>query len=62
MSDDADLTQERLEKEEAFRRKYRQESAPIMGTGYCLNCGEAIRKDWRWCNAACRDDFEHRTK
>jgi hypothetical protein len=62
MSDDADLTQERLEKEEAFRRKYRQESTPITGTGYCLNCGEAIRKDWRWCDQYCRDDYEHRNK
>jgi hypothetical protein len=62
MSDDADLTQERLEKEEAFRRKYRQEEAPIKGTGFCLNCGEAIRKDWRWCNAECRDDYEYRSK
>lgn len=62
MSDDADRTQERLELEEAIRRQYRQESAPIKGTGFCLNCGEPIRKDMRWCDQYCRDDFEQRKK
>jgi RNA polymerase-binding transcription factor DksA len=63
MSDDADKTQDRLELEDSIRRKYNaRESAPIKGTGYCLNCGEAIRKDWRWCDQYCRDDYEHRNK
>jgi|688.fasta_scaffold371682_3 RNA polymerase-binding transcription factor DksA len=62
MSDDVDKTQERLELEETIRKRYRkQEATPIKGMGYCLNCGEPIRKDWRWCDQDCRDDYEHRT-
>lgn len=62
MSDDADRTQDRIELEEKIRRKYRQTDAPIMGTGFCLNCGEALSKDMRWCDQYCRDDYEQRKK
>lgn len=62
MSDDVDQTQDRLDIEQALRTKYRKEPAPIKGLGYCLNCGEPLRKDWRWCDKYCRDDYEFRTK
>lgn len=28
------------------------------GIGLCLNCGEAVPGDARWCDAHCRDDWE----
>ena len=62
MADEIDRTQDRLELEEQIKRQYRNTDAPIKGTGFCLNCGEAIRKDMRWCDSHCRDDFEHRAK
>lgn len=31
-------------------------------TGRCLNCGVRLRKDRRWCNAECREDWEARRK
>ena len=32
-------------------------------TGYCLNCGEPISEQGRrWCNADCRDDWQHEFK
>lgn len=29
-------------------------------TGHCLNCSARLRKDRRWCNAECREDWEAR--
>lgn len=29
-------------------------------TGCCLNCGEPLADGRRWCDAACRDDYEYR--
>lgn len=28
--------------------------------GHCLNCGERVKKERRWCNAECREDWEAR--
>jgi hypothetical protein len=62
MSDDVDKTQERLELEETIRKQYHKESVPLKGKGHCLNCGEPLKKDLRWCDQHCRDDYEHRLK
>lgn len=62
MSDDIDRTQERLEIEEMLRRKYASEETSIQGTGQCLNCGDSISKDRRWCNKECADDWEYYNK
>jgi len=40
---------------EALQRR-RPEAPPACGA--CLYCGEALRPGLRWCDAACRDDFE----
>lgn len=32
--------------------------APIPhGPGYCLECGVALAKPFRWCSAPCRDNY-----
>lgn len=61
MSDEADVTQDRVESEEEARRKYRQDIPKVRGVGVCLNCGEAVAKGIRWCDRYCRDDYENRT-
>ena len=40
--DDADLTQARLEAEEALRARYSKPTAPAMRYAHCLDCGEPI--------------------
>lgn len=30
----------------------------VHATGYCLNCGEDMPDNQRWCDADCRDDWE----
>jgi len=27
-------------------------------TGKCLNCFKPLKNDMRWCNSACRDDYQ----
>lgn len=31
--------------------------ASIAATGKCLNCGQALPRRMRWCDAGCRDDW-----
>jgi hypothetical protein len=35
----------------------RAQNQPIVFTGQCLNCEEVVTKG-RFCDAACREDFE----
>ena len=51
MSDDADKTQERA-----------SEEIQTQGTGQCLNCGDKITKERRWCSKECADDWEYYNK
>jgi predicted aldo/keto reductase-like oxidoreductase len=63
MSDDADMTQDRLELEEKIRRKYIHRTAnEVDATGYCLNCGEDLPIDKRWCDADCQQDWQKRRR
>lgn len=34
----------------------------IKPCGKCLNCGEEVESDLRWCDAECRTDFEYRNE
>lgn len=36
---------------------FRKPEGPVA-CGECHNCGAALATDLRWCNAACRDDWE----
>jgi hypothetical protein len=59
MSDDVDITQDRLEKEETQRRNELNKIRYLKGTGYCLNCSEPLNDNRRWCDKYCAEDWEH---
>jgi hypothetical protein len=59
MSDDADKTQDRLEKEEMLRRREQETIVYVKGTGQCLNCGEKLNDSRRWCDKDCADDWDY---
>jgi hypothetical protein len=56
MPDLADLAQTQQERLEACRIARKPEAPPA--TGFCLNCGEPLPDDLRWCSIECRDDWE----
>jgi hypothetical protein len=58
--DDADLTQERMEKEMALRLRVRRPE--LQPTGSCHNCDEAVLADAKFCDVDCRHDYERREK
>lgn len=62
MSDDADKTQDRIELEEALRRREMKNIKYVEGTGFCLNCGEKLNDNRRWCDKDCADDWDYLTK
>jgi RNA polymerase-binding transcription factor DksA len=63
MSDDADMTQDRMELEDKIRKKYTQRLAKeAEANGYCLECGEDLPAEKRWCDANCRDLWEERRR
>lgn len=56
--DDADMTQERSEKEaELLLAASRRPEGP-KPTGFCLFCGEELDAGRRWCDAEHRDAWE----
>ena len=61
MSDEADVSQDRMEKEAELRKKFtpsnRLEVEPI---GKCYNCGEKVAEGVRWCDKDCQDDWKKR--
>lgn len=59
--DDADIAGARQEAEMARKLKAAHEFAPeAQPTGFCLNCGEPLQNDRRWCGPECREDWERR--
>jgi len=66
MADIADRANDRAEffLEQAQRQR-RETAAAIPATGFCLACGAPLPAG-RWCNAACRDEWQadqkHREK
>jgi hypothetical protein len=63
MSDEADISQDRLEKEDAIRRKYAPANKlEVEPNGTCLNCGEVVASGVRWCDKHCQDDWAKRRR
>ena len=62
MSDEADRSQDRMEREDTIRRLYaRKPALEAEPTGSCLNCGEDMHElGQRWCDADCREDWSIR--
>lgn len=61
MSDEADLSSECMEREEEIKKKYRKPPGRVVEpTGFCLNCGEPLAPDVRWCDRDCQADWEKR--
>lgn len=58
MADDVDMTQDRMDVENDFRRRAPVRDVLHVATGFCLWCGEPLRYGLRWCDTDCRDDFE----
>lgn len=36
----------------------RKAKTEIKATGLCLECGEPVQADVRWCSKDCRDDWQ----
>jgi hypothetical protein len=61
MSDDADMAQDQMDREQELRRKYRPiVTIEVHSNGECLNCFEPLPMNIRWCNKDCQDDWEKR--
>lgn len=61
MADEADLAQDHIEREDAFRKKYRDASKlEVDPTGECLNCYEPVGYGARWCDKDCQEDWQKR--
>lgn len=63
MSDEVDMAsdQEQAMRDAAIRNASMFTSSQKV-CGKCLNCGEELKADLRWCNSDCREDFEHRNE
>ena len=60
MSDAADAATELIESRnaQALHNHNNQIQRGPVYTGYCLECGELTEHPRRWCDAACRDQWE----
>lgn len=58
MSDIADKGNEAAEVFREAALSQRKPALPARGVGFCLNCGAGVKGDARWCDVACREDWE----
>jgi hypothetical protein len=63
MSDPADIGNDRMQEiiDDGII-KSRIAPKPEPGVGVCLNCAAILEDDRRWCDNACRDDWESRQR
>ena len=62
MSDDIDRAQERDLQWKAdceIERRYQAAKNNLPATGDCLYCGEPVAQGRRFCDAVCRDMWQH---
>lgn len=55
--DDADMTQERIERGAPFLLAASRKPEGPVATGRCLYCDEIVGDDQRWCDSGCRDEW-----
>lgn len=55
--DEADLSQERAEKEAPYLLAASRRPAGPQATGRCLFCDEIVADEQRWCDSGCRDGW-----
>ena len=55
--DDADLSQDRAEKEAPYLLAASRKPTGPTATGRCLYCDEIVADDQRWCDTGCRDGW-----
>jgi RNA polymerase-binding transcription factor DksA len=61
MSDDADMAQDQMDREQELRKKYKPRGdMEVHSIGYCLNCSEPLPMNIRWCDHECQIDWEKR--
>ena len=61
MADDADRTADRMELEDAIRR--RLAPAPALPyTGFCFNCEDPVDEPLKFCDKDCQQDWETRLR
>lgn len=58
MADEADMAGDRMEWEEALRRRAVHKADAVF-TGHCHYCHEPLQEPMRWCNGDCRSDWEY---
>ena len=62
------MDEKHLEMAEAFQNDQLQRAikkateAETTKGGMCLNCGEVLHPEKKFCDASCREDFELRAK
>lgn len=58
--DDADMADRHNEiLTRAHGYQSRKNEPNIIANGYCHHCGAAVGESMRWCDADCRDDWQH---
>ena len=60
--DDADLSQDRAEREAPCLLAASRKPTGPTATGRCLYCDDIVADDQRWCDTACRDGWVREEK
>ena len=60
--DEADLSQDRAEREAPYLLAASRKPVGPVATGRCLICGEIVGDTQRWCDGDCRDAWERMRK
>ena len=60
--DDADLSQDRAEREAPYLLAASRKPEDPTATGRCLYCDEIVADDQRWCDTDCRDGWVREEK
>ena len=60
--DELDMAQDAIDGEVTKRIAAARRQESIPATGFCLNCGEALKEGLRWCDADCRDDWSRQRR